>query len=352
MSTIAAMIPKVRRLYRKRHVREAELMMFEAVNSAIRETLEKLHGVDPKETTHLVHYTRLDVLFCILDPSSSANGRQAGLRPYDTVHANDPEEGMFVPRHWPANPHWGWDIERTEDPTSQLAERIAASSPAHTLSFVRSCASKPMNDQLTFWKEYGNGGKGCSLSIPVEKFVKHAPCLKPYCVRYGSKSVKRLFAALDKKLLLPIIKITESADFDHDFHETIRKMVLDALQPFRYLYKDENYAHEQECRIVITQHGQPPLAQDVIYEPRAGINGTTKFRHYPPTKVVGPDVLFNSDTEIRLGPLVAYKQNLIVVIENLLRRYSESRINEDEMMDRTPMHPPSVGLSEIHYRES
>ena len=327
-------------------------MISRALTCTTRETLDELHAVDTDEVTHFVHYTCLDVLFSILEPCGSKKGKNAGLRPYDTLHSNDPEEGMFVPKHWPRNPHWGWDIARDTDPTSDEAEKLSALSPAYTLSFVRSRSTKPMNDKLPLWKEYGNGCKGCSLSIPVTQFAQHEPYMTPYRVLYGPKRVKALFDNLDVKLLCPIMEITEDPIFNSEFRDEIGRMLRDALQPFRYLYKDKTYAHEDECRIVFTQNANSPEACEVVYESRLGMNGTTKLRHYPPKRVVGLRVLFHSDTQIRLGPLVPYKHNVTAVIEKLLRRYCEYAMDGDTSADPTPLHPPTVERSEIHYREN
>lgn len=349
MNPIVDAIREVGKLYRTRLIRDAEDTISRALGCIVKATLDELHGIDDPDVTHLVHYTRLDVLFSLVDPSSSANGQKAGLRAYDTVHSNDPEEGMFLIRQWPPNTHWGWDIARIDDPTSEHGERIAASSPAYILSFVQSRITEPMNDKLTFWKEYGNGCKGCSLSIPVKQVVRQGRDMTPYRVVYGREKVEELFSYLDEQLLVPITAITENDDFTQDFRNAIGRTLRNTLQPFRYLYKDKTYAHEEECRIVITPHGVSPFRDDLIYEPKAGMNGATRLRHYPRQMLVNPAVLFHSDAEIRLGPLVPYKQNVLVVIEKLLRRYCDYAFEGD--VTATPRHPPNVVHSEIHYRE-
>ena len=135
--------------------------------------------------THLVHYTCLDVVFSILQAPVADDDTRPGLRLYDTVHANDPEEGIVLTKHWPRNSLWGWHIEPSVvDPLSDTGLRISAGSPAYTLSFVQSSVGKPMYDHLPFWKEYGSRCRGCSLAIPLAILSSGQSSLAPYRVKY------------------------------------------------------------------------------------------------------------------------------------------------------------------------
>ena len=160
---------------------------------AVRDALSSLHAVDLKEVAHLVHYTSLDVLFSILRSTDGTKPDDPpGLRLYDTVHANDPEEGSFLPRHWPGNPFWGWNMPDLDDPLSDHGQLAAAKSPAYVLSFVQSTFQEPVKDHLAFWKEYGNGGRGCSIAIPAQPLLD-LPGLVPYRVKYDENGILELF---------------------------------------------------------------------------------------------------------------------------------------------------------------
>ena len=182
LATIAPAAWDARALYRDQRRRDALNTMHHAFAITVRDTLNALHAVDAHTVSHLVHYTSLDVLFSILQPSTAVADTRSGLRLYDTVHANDPEEGTLLPKHWPVNPVWGWNIDRTEDPLSDAGLRNSAASPAYTLSFVQSSIQKPMYDHLPFWKEYGSRCRGCSLAIPLAMLSNGVSSLVPYLV--------------------------------------------------------------------------------------------------------------------------------------------------------------------------
>ena len=319
---------------------------------AVSGTLDALHAVDANTVTHVVHYTELDVLFSILKPRPAVEDISSGLRLYDTVHANDPEEGMCLTRHWPPNPVWGWNIDRTVDPLSDAGLRISARSPAYTLSFVQSFVEKPMHDHLPFWKEYGSRCRGCSLAIPLEKLSDSQASLVPYRVKYEPDTdIPLLYQHLHNILLKPATDFASDPEFHTDFQDAIRRMLIDSMQPFRFLYKDATYAHEEECRVVMSQPTHPESPQlEIVYEPRPTVDGGTKLRHFPPKHLVPAAVLFNSDTIVSLGPLVPLPHNVTVVLEDLLRNFCR-RVLDPANKDESPHHPPTVERSQIRYRE-
>ena len=322
--------------------------MSEAFSTSVREALCALHAVDTKEVSHLVHYTSLDVLFSILRPSNGTNQDVCpGLRLYDTVHANDPEEGSFLPRLWPGNPLWGWNMPDLEDPLSDRGQRASAASPAYVLSFVQSSLRRPMNDHLAFWKEYSSNGMGCSIAIPVQLLV-HQPRLAPYHVKYSVDDISTLFEHIKRTLLEPAVKFIRDPHIGLRFRQTIERILLDSMQPFRFLYKAQTYSHEQECRVVICNPTDPETEQiDVVYEPMPAAHGGTKLRHFSRRYVIRTEVLFDSDTAILLGPLVPQAYNVIIVLEKMLRDCCQ-RLGPDE--NGNPRHPPAVAQSAIRYR--
>lgn len=325
--------------------------MFGAFATTVQDTLDALHEVDTHTVTHLVHYTSLDVLFSILQPSAAVDDNPSGLRLYDTVHANDPEEGMVVTKHWPINPVWGWNIDRPDYPLSDEGLRVSAASPGYTLSFVQSSIQNPMFDHLPFWKEYGSHCKGCSLAIPPESLC-NGQSLGPYRVKYEPGiDIPHLYQHLSDALLKPATDFANNPEFHPDFRDTINVMLIDAMQPFRFLYKDTTYAHEEECRLVVSQPTNPESPQlEVIYEPQPTTDGATKLRHYPLEHLVPPAVLFHSDTIITLGPLVAQPFNAKSVLKHLLRSFCEHVLDRGDNRS-SPHHPPTVERSKILYRD-
>ena len=121
------------------------------------------------------------------------------------------------------------------------------------------------------------------------------------------------------------------------------------MQPFRFLYKAQTYSHEKECRVVLCNPTDPETKQiDLVYDANPAVGGGTKLRHFPRNCVIPTDVLFDSDTEMLLGPLVPVAYNVIIVLEKMLRRHSLQLGPDDS---GNPRHPPAVGLSTIHYRK-
>ena len=349
MSDVATAARLARELYREKRSRPARDLLWEAFSAAVRDALRSLHAVDPKEVSHLVHYTNLDVLFSILRSTDrTEQDVSPGLRLYDTVHANDPEEGSFLPRHWPGNPFWGWNMPDLEDTLSDCGERASATSPAYVLSFVQSTLHEPVNDHLAFWKEYGNEGRGCSIAIPARPLLDLSG-LAPYRVKYDDDGIPELFEHLKETLLKPATEFINDPRMAVDFRQSIERILLDCMQPFRFLYKARTYSHEQECRAVLCNPTDPETQQlDLIYEARTAAGGGTKLRHFPRDRVIPTDVLFDSDTEILLGPIVPQAYNVIIVLEKMLRRFSQW-LGPDE--NGNPRHPPAVGKSTIRYRK-
>lgn len=349
LSDVATAARLARELYLDKRRRLARKLLCEAFSDAVRDALDSLHAVDPKEISHLVHYTSLDVLFSILRSTDrTEHDPTPGLRLYDTVHANDPEEGSFLPRHWPANPFWGWNLSDLDDPLSDRGQLAAARSPAYVLSFVQSTFQEPVNDHLAFWKEYGNEGRGCSIAIPTQPLLDLSG-LVPYRVKYDENGIPGLFQHLKETLLRPAAEFINDPHVAVDFRLSIERILLDSMQPFRFLYKAQTYSHERECRVVLSNPTDPETQQiDLVNDANPAIGGGTKLRHFPRDRVIPTDVLFDSDTEILLGPLVPVAFNVIVVLEKMLRRLS-LRLGPDE--NGNPRHPPAVGKSSIRYRK-
>ena len=346
---VATAAREARQLYRERRRRSAQDLLSEAFSNAVQDALHSFHAVDLKHASHLVHYTGLDVLFSILRPTDpTGQSVPSGLRLYDTVHANDPEEGSFLPKHWPRNPLWAWNMPDLEDPLSDRGQRASARSPAYVLSFFQSSLQQPVNDHLGFWKEYGREGRGCSIAIPVEPLLNLSG-LSPYRLRYDDDGISELFHHLEENLLEPAVGFIKDPEIADDFRQAIERILLDSMQAFRFLYKARTYAHECECRVVLCNPTDPETPQiDLVYEPQPAASGGTKLRHFPRNHVVPTDVLFHSDTEILLGPLIPQAHNVTIVLEKMLRQHSDS-LGKDE--NGNPRHPPAVGKSSIRYRK-
>ena len=320
-------------------LRSAEDTIEHGISSVVADVARKLHPASPS-LTHLVHYTGTDVLFSLLD----AENDRAGLRLYDTVHANDPEEGRFLLNNWVREGEdytWMWKEKETEgtkiDFSGQEEPEWGYPGHGYVVSFFPTTVNKDNTDRIVFWKEYGRQGAGCSLSIPTDKIVSIEECpLTAYRVRYGSEVVPELIEELHRELLQPIATRIKEVDHLEGFlFDAAQSAVRDELQLFRHLYKDLAYEHEEEHRLVVPYIRQRE-GNSEKYERRTNDQGESIFRHYLTHSSLFSNQIFGLGSRITLGPTVPHRENVKHVIEILLARKSISGTE--------------VTLSEISYR--
>ena len=219
MSEMNGYIDKALDQFLSRKLRSAEAAICEGIERVISEIAKELHRPESSSISHLVHYTGTDVVFHMLDDSDE----EGGLRLYDTVHGNDPEEGTFLLRHWPDRANegpWMWQGSANGDSGGdgrlELKEQVEQGlypGHAYVLSFVPSASDERNNDRIVFWREYGRHGAGCSLSIPKDKLFSAEKCtLVPYRVLYGGDRVETLAERLNECLFEPIVKRIRDVD--------------------------------------------------------------------------------------------------------------------------------------------
>ena len=261
MSEINGYIEEAMDLFRSDKPRSAEIRLCEGIERVIAGIAAELHGPRSSSISHLVHYTGTDVVFKMLNDSDE----EGGLRLYDTVHGNDPEEGTFLLLHWPDRENegpWMWQESANGDSggdegleLKKQVEQGLYPGHAYVLSFVPSTRDEKNNDRIVFWREYGRQGAGCSLSIPEDKLFEAEKCsLVPYRVLYGGDPVEMLSERLNVCLLEPIeTRIRDVDGPERKLFEEVQPKVREELQLFRYLYKDIAYEHEEEYRLVILE---------------------------------------------------------------------------------------------------
>ena len=303
----------------------------DGIELVVGEIATEMHGREESSISHLVHYTGTDVVFAMLDQGND----KGGLRLYDTVHANDPEEGRFLLRHWDVlEEEWPWMWEEGE--TAEADEKAAPSlkeqveqgiypGHAYVLSFVPSASNEENNDRLVFWREYGREGAGCSLSIPEAKLFDKRKCLlTPYRVRYGPGAVAELRAKLQERVFGPIEQRIRGVDGPESMlFEAAQPKVRRELQLFRYLYKDQAYGHEGEYRLV-TMGSAQESGGEPTYEQGTNSRGEIVFRHYLTHASLYSQQIFGRESHIVLGPTVPHAQNVIGTIDKFLAKRSIS----------------------------
>ena len=240
----------------------------------------------------LAHYTSWENLLRMLG-GGEAEGHPV-LRMYNYESANDPEEGLNMPREWGS-------VKRATDPLRNQYRQQQAGSGARagsTYGCSFSTNERGVEDDLMLWRLYGDDGRGASLKLGVAPQGSQ----RIYRVRYrggrrkaGEGAEDRAVAECLRRLLGIGREVIEGAATKDK--EAVGWVIADMLQRvldgYRHLVKGRAYEHEQEWRMIRVA----PSQGDVSYDVRGGV-----VRRY----IIGGKVkdLFLSASKITLGPRV------------------------------------------------
>ena len=264
----------------------------------------------------VIHYTSIDVLVSMLE--RAAQGESAWLRLYDSVHLNDPDEGNYLARTLPPEHAW-------------LAPRIGDC--AYLSSFIFPENGGNMADDLVFWRGYGLEGQGCSLSLKVQtdKLRK---------VNYGRLGVVSAHEILEPAL--QSLAILKHKNLSRNVKCKLRYFLWDSLKEVSYLYKDQAYAYENECRFVLSD---PPGSSgyDVHFEYETDRRKPPRIRHYCNDNALEIREILTSGSSITLGPCVPYREDVRFCIKALMEKANSLKSN-------TKLLAPDIKFSEISYR--
>ena len=262
--------------------------------------IDRLHDLG-KDVREIVHYTSLDMLVSVL--RDKAEGRDSFVRMYDSFHLNDPEEGQHLVRRIELLDQQGWFLEK-----KNLHAYIA--------SFVVPEDSKDQElrdeDNLKYWLAYGQRGRGCSIRFPVShnRFRR---------VLYGQQEVARTLEGLDLTAIWNCLEpLTNNRDQEvsriaHDLlSEVMRKNIARIL----YLYKDDAYKYEQECRAV--KSVLEVADEDIRFERLEQLASPQSLRHYYHDSDLSIDRILVTGSLITIGPLVSRPYNVMYYIKTLL----------------------------------
>ena len=239
----------------------------------------------------LVHYTSWENTLRILD---APEGRSPALRMYNYEYANDPEEGKIKPPQWRKLEKKAKDLLHKYDPEGS-EERMRGGS-TYGCSF--STNGRGVEDDLMFWRLYGNDGEGCSLKLGSMPSGM-------YRVRYRDQGGRgnRKESAEDREVenrmnnLLTIGKDTIETVPDLykvEIGRNIARVLGQVLEGYSHLVKNKAHQHEQEWRMIDVM----PAREKVRYD----IGSDRIVRRYIERGEVKN--LFSSSSEITLGPRV------------------------------------------------
>lgn len=314
---------------------EPAAQFLQAVN-AVSEKIRQIHDIEESARPSLIltHYTSLDALFAMLqDPTNRL------LRLYDTVHLNDPHEGVATQEGKALKNFLAGKLDDSPLPTSSIDQDhfLSRFSTAYLLSFLASCRPHDdLGDNLVFWRLYGRDGRGCSISFlpfltPWPASVRNAIRRVRYnpvdMSDYSSEIVKLLdlfvrFGRLDELELSAQHKLSQALP------------LLEECLARRFLTKDPPYRPEREVRLVqFARPYQTSGSREPHVELVRGV-----LRHYLKDDDLKLEKLVDSRTVLCVGPAVPHPEDA----KQALRR----------LWANSGLPPIYVKTSSIEYRPS
>ncbi len=180
----------------------------------------------------VAHYTNADTIYSLLTSKDEGKDKiknekcYSFLRLYDASSLNDPEEGSYLKNRLVKD--FGW-LKKAKD------------TDAFICSFV--CGKESMGDKLPYWQSYGADGLGCSIQLSTN-FKREI--LKP--VQYGKANIEEIKTTF--KIFFELGKLIYDK-YEKDKKENFSTLFWKAFDKVKFLFKDDVYKDEKECRIVV-----------------------------------------------------------------------------------------------------
>ena len=290
-----------------------------AVNEA-KTHLPPRHDVDVARIVNVVHYTSLQALFTMIhdgpEPREASKITQADyrktdyrfLRLYDSANLNDPSEGAYFLKRFTR----AYDVVKA---AAYIASFVTPNRPAKDPESIR--------DNLVFWRHYGKDGRGCSISIPADRFAPNRSELALQSVAYGNQHAEE-----DAKTLRSVVErlnpVLKDARVDSDLGRQVAATILESLGRIPYLYKSSAYKYEHECRIVaLDPHFENHGGIHYTFEGRPQNSG--RLRMYGQHPCLNLSNVLSTGSAITLGPAVPNADNVQYALEQLLDSVGISR---------------------------
>lgn len=198
---------------------------------------------------HLVHYTSWENALAIFQKSTSPI-----MRMYNYETANDPQEGKLWRKSWEGIEEASkWLNEYLPDHEKALISVGRSTGSTYGCSFSSDVGG--VEDDLTYWRLYGNDGEGCSFKVTGK-------IGKVYKVRYlnedGSndnrkdEEIDEDNASKVKELLDLGKNIVEGAPsyYRDNFGSRIAAGLRQLLGGYHHLAKSSYYKDEREWRMI------------------------------------------------------------------------------------------------------
>lgn len=283
-----------------------------------------------KAITEVAHFTTLDALHSMLPVSDGISteadcysGQSRVLRLYHIAYMNDPQEGRRL-----------LDKKRHKD-AELLHEFFATPEGGNNHNFLWEnqefsvyCGSFTLRvDRLDLWRAYGRDGAGYCVVIPAKVF-QPAPESKPlhvmhdalrrgdevlaavktnqsqapalYRIRYQTDEAEKTLATLKPRL--EAIKNIKNTVNNPKVTEMINSLVRIVISDILYLYKNEEYASEEEARMIVAHNiANKALKLDNQNPPRVYVETDAfLFRDEGTRIIIGPKVTDKVAAELNL----------------------------------------------------
>ena len=270
----------------------------------------------PDQGVALVHYTTWKSALDMFDP----NQKSPVIRMYNYEQANDPDEGQIRPPEWEAleeeaRKSWLDEFLKNDDKNDDRWREEMKLGSTYGCSFS-SGPSGDVEDDLTYWRLYGNDGQGCSLKISTSQG------LGVYKVRYRDRNFRDRSSS-DEKEDEDVVKRLEtlfeagkkavdsarSGEHRHFVGRTVAEILLRVLYGYYHLIKHLAYAGEKEWRMIRVMPRPDKIRYDMPSE--------DLVRRY----VDGPALsnLLISASVITIGPTVPNRGAARAYLEHLAK---------------------------------
>lgn len=294
-----------------RHVKDSRYI--DAIHRALLDRIQNsvLYDDSPGSKISLVHYTTWKNALDMFNPN---NGSPV-LRMYNYEQSSDPEEGQIKPPEWEElekKERKSWLDELLRD-DGRWGEEMKFGT-TYGCSFS-SGPSDGAEDDLTYWRLYGNDGQGCSLKISL------FPDMGVYKVRYRDKNFnnrnpgdekedQQVAERLKELFLVGKETVDKAHKNDRDrLGKTVAEGLLRIVYAYYHLIKHIAYAGEKEWRMIAVM----PESKEVQYD----ITSESLLKRY----VEGPALnqLLRTNSVITVGPTVLHRGAARAYLEYLAK---------------------------------
>ena len=295
---------------------------------------------------HLVHYTSWEQALAILKGKGKGKAMSM-LRHYSFERTNDPQEGRLWRKAWDGMTENVKPIDKRLPSYDQTLIRSGRSTGS-TFGCCFSTGRQRVEDDLTFWRLYGNDGNGCSFklsSLPPNTYrVRYLDEQRES--RHDDRELDQRVGSRLRDLLTRGDKLINQFLPDRtDIARWIAGKIRTVLDGYNHLAKSSYFEDENEWRMVDVD----PPTESILYDVDEASGVVRRY-------VAGlslKDCLITGSS-ITVGPQVPNGAAARAYVEYLVRKYLV-RKNEPDVPPRAGgSHDrwPVVNLSKLTYRSA